>query len=580
MLSKWIHKQKYSQNWLPLLCVVVLAIGICFRFANLEDKVYWSDEAYSSYRIAGYEMAEMVEELYGGELLTVDDILQFQRLSPDRGWDDMMHVMKTEAPHHPPLYYVMSRWWQEWLGDSVWWQRCFSVVVSLFAFPAIYWLAWELFGSAAAGWVAIALLAVSPIHILYAQEVREYPLWIVTTILSSAALLYALRKQTIWGWGMYSFSLAASFYSHLFSGFVVIAYGLYVLGTEGIRSIEYWLSPWFNFKISPEQGSKANKNLLGYFLASAIATVLFLPWLFVFLERQLQVNKGWAWVIKELTFPVLFKNWATNFIRTFFDLELAYEDPFNVMFRPDNPVVYLIVPLGLLLAYASYYLVRHTSRDTWLLLLFLAISTTLPMAGTDVLSGGRRSIIARYQFPAYIAIQLTVTYLLASQITNFAAKLRTQRFWKLVTVFLLSGGILSGIAIAKAETWWTKYSDFHNISLAKAINQFEGALVLSDNQINRVLSLSHALDKDVRLKLVERPSRDFMEENGIPQDILLDIPPGETNVLLWETIPPFSPLRTAYEQYRNYYFEAVYQEEITFKRRTHQLWKLPSIFLK
>jgi hypothetical protein len=243
-------------------------------------------------------------------------------------------------------------------------------------------------------------------------------------------------------------------------------------------------------------------------------------------------------------------------------------------------VVYLIVPLGLLLAYASYYLVRHTSRDTWLLLLFLAISTTLPMAGTDVISEGRRSIIARYQFPAYIAIQLTITYLLFSQITNFSAKFRTQSFWKLVTVFLISGGILSGIAISKAETWWTKYSDFPTAFLAKAINQFEQPLVLSDNQINRVLSLSHALDKDVRLKLVERPPRDLMREQGIPKKMMLDIPPTATNVLLWETKPPLSPLRAAYEKYRNYYFELVYEEKITFKERQHQLWQLPSVFFK
>jgi uncharacterized membrane protein len=580
MLSKWLRKQKYSQNWLPLLCVVVVAIGICFRFANLEDKVYWSDEAYSAHRIAGYEKSEIIEELYSGQLLTVDDILKFQHLSPDRGWDDMMHVMKTEAPHHPPLYYVMSRLWQEWLGDSIWWQRCFSVVVSLFAFPAMYWLAWELFGSVAAGWVAIALLAVSPIHILYAQEVREYPLWIVTTILSTASLLYAVRKQNLSGWALYSLSLATSFYSHLFSGFVVIAYGLYVLGTQGIRAIQYWLSSWIKTSVSKREGKQATKNLLGYFLGSAIATLLFLPWLLVFLERQLQVNKGWAWVIKDLPFPTLFKNWATNFVRVFFDLELAYEDPFNVMFRPDNPVVYSIIPLGLLMAYASYYLVRHTSRDTWLLLLFLAMSTTLPMAGTDVISEGRRSIIARYQFPAYIAIQLTITYLFSSQITNFSARLRTQRFWKLVTVFLISGGILSGIAISKAETWWTKYSDFPTVFLATAINEFEKPLVLSDNQINRVLSLSHALDKDVRLKLVERPPRDLMREQGIPKKIVLDIPPTATNVLLWETKPPLSPLRTAYEKYCNYYFELVYEEQITFKRRQHQLWQLPSVFFK
>lgn len=42
----------------------------------------------------------------------------------------------------------------------------------------------------------MALIAVSPFHVLYAQEAREYSLWTVTILLSSAALLRAMRVKT------------------------------------------------------------------------------------------------------------------------------------------------------------------------------------------------------------------------------------------------------------------------------------------------------------------------------------------------------------------------------------------------
>ena len=62
--------------------------------------------------------------------------------------------------------------------------RSLSALISLLIFPCIYWLCRELFNvPLSVPGVAIALMAISPIQLVYAQEAREYILWLVTIII-------------------------------------------------------------------------------------------------------------------------------------------------------------------------------------------------------------------------------------------------------------------------------------------------------------------------------------------------------------------------------------------------------------
>ena len=97
--------------------------------------------------------------------------------------------MVEENPHHPPLYYVINRIWGKIFGTSILAMRSLPAIISLLAFPCIHWLCLELFEESITGSVAIALIAVSPFHLAYAQEARQYSLWVVITLLSSEALL-------------------------------------------------------------------------------------------------------------------------------------------------------------------------------------------------------------------------------------------------------------------------------------------------------------------------------------------------------------------------------------------------------
>ena len=67
--------------------------------------------------------------------------------------------------------------------------RSLSALISLLVFPSVYWLCRELFNvPLLVPGVAIALMAISPIQLVYAEEAQEYILWLVTILRSSALL--------------------------------------------------------------------------------------------------------------------------------------------------------------------------------------------------------------------------------------------------------------------------------------------------------------------------------------------------------------------------------------------------------
>ncbi|HAA33162.1 MAG TPA: hypothetical protein DCE56_42375 [Cyanobacteria bacterium UBA8553] len=570
MQSKFLQSWKLPQTRLQFLLIIVLVLGVFFRFVNLDQKVFWRDETLSSARIAGYPYEEIVQGLYTGREMSVNEVLKYQRVNPDKSLGDTLKIFAAEAPNHPPLYYSLARFWEQWFGASVALKRTLPALISLLVFPALYWLCLELFESSLTGWVALAIVAVSPIHLLYAQEMREYSLWTVSVVLLSASLLWAMRVQTKASWRISAVSLAIALYSHLFSGLVVLGQAIYVLVIERM----HW-----------------SKRLKNYFLAVSAGLLLFVPWLIVFIANEKLASQKWAWVIKDLPLFNFYQRWMTNLIHGFFDVSFIYDDPFDIQFSLQEPTTYLIVPTLLLVGYSIYFLVHKTPARVWLFILLLMASTALPMVLPDLISGGKRSTIPRYQLPCYIGIQLAVAYLLSTKLSAINTSIWQQKLWRLITVAIISCGVLSCVVIAQADTWWSKYTNYYNSQVARIINQSPSPLLLSDSDYDRILSLSHQLDSKVRLQLVASPRldpkiRQRLTENPqavveIPQEKLPEISKKFSDVFLIELVPPPSFLHSSLKKHKNFNFELVYVQEIGFNKLKTLLWKLtkPIAFL-
>ncbi|HLP89453.1 MAG TPA: glycosyltransferase family 39 protein [Nostocaceae cyanobacterium] len=461
-----------------ILLALILVLGISFRFVNIEQKSYWDDEAFTSLRISGYTEYTVVEKVASIEKISVKDLKQYQNINAEKNLFDTLHSLALEDPQHPPAYYVITWIWVHLFGNSITAFRTISAVLSLLVFPAVYWLCRELFDSLSTGLIAIGIMAVSPFHILYAQEARQYSLWTGLILLSSASLLTAKRLNTKLSWGIYAAILAFSFYTFPSSIIVAAAHGVYLI------TIEKW---------------RFTKGLISYILAVTGAFILFMPWIFVILASLKHINKivGGQGSMPRLS---LIKTWAFNLSRIFIDsnqegvvINFGFENPITQLFQ-----IFLVGLLVLLSGYAVYFVCRYTAKETWIFILSLILITSLPIIGKDLISGGSRSIILRYFIPAYLGIQICIAYLLANGIISKPVQ---ARFWKVVICLLFTGAIFSNFVSFQASSWWTKSHSDVTYQAAKFINQAEKPLLISDGSMGMILALSHQLKPEVQLQL-------------------------------------------------------------------------------
>ncbi|MBP5973811.1 glycosyltransferase family 39 protein [Brasilonema sp. CT11] len=535
-----MYNKVLPPTWLRFLLIVLLILGVFFRFVNLDRKIYWYDETFTSLRIFGYTMSEVVEQVCNGKEIGVEDLQKYQHPTPEKTLTDTLKSLAVEDPQHPPLYYVITRFWVQWFGSSVAVIRSLSALSSLLAFPCIYWLCLELFNSSLVGWVAIALIAVSPFHVLYAQEAREYSLWTSTILLSSATLLRAMRLKTKLSWVMYAVTVVLGLYTFLFSGLVTIAHGIYVVATEKFRF---------------------TKTVIAYLLASLLGFLAFIPWLLVIIINFAQASTTTSWTSDQVSQLTLIKNWIINL--SYFFLDFGYDlgsydhDP-RLKF-----ITKLLIPFVLILVgYSISFLCLKTPKRVWLFVLTLIGVTALPLAIPDLIFGGVRSQTPRYLIPFYLGIQLAVAYLLASQIIPISVNIWKQKLWQVVMVVVLTSGVLSCVSSSQAKTWWLKYQNIYTPQAVEIINKANQPLVMSSCQGSWSLladkfSLIDQIDPKVRFELIN--------ESKVPQ-----IPNNFRDVFLYNPSHNsfLQAVRSKLENEQNYKIEEnIYPKKL-------ELWKL------
>lgn len=519
-------------KWLRFLIIAVLVIGILFRFANLDRKFYWIDETYTSLRVSGYTEAEIIKDISYQKITSPADLQKYQQINSEHNLTDTLHSLATEDPQHPPLYYVLARYWAQWFGSSVTAMRSLAAVISLLVFPAIYWLAWELFESSAVAWMAITLFAISPYHILFAQEARQYSLWTLTTILSSATLLRAMRPEStqnavalVLSWALYAGTATLGFYTHLLFVCVAAAHAIYVAVIANWRDV---------------------KTFISFYVASLIALIGFMPSLVNTVENFNQVRSTTAWA-EQTNYLRLVSRWVGSVTIAFFDI--------GIDGTANTTELALVIPVGImilaLVGYSLYYLCRKTPKRVWLIVLLLIATTALFLAVPDLIKGGRRSANPRYLVPCYVGIQLAAAYLLSAKISNNLENFKQQKLWKIVIVTVFSAGIISGGVSSQADIWWNKGSGWLGaLEVAGAVNQASNPLFISDANIAYIMPLSYYLEPKVKLLIEPRcytscyKNRELAKKKPQPPQI----PAGFNELFLYR---PSSTLRSAIQQ-QNY----------------------------
>ena len=510
--------------WLRFLLIALLVLGIFFRFVNLSLKVYWHDEAITSLHLAGYTGQEVRQQVFNGSVIGVQDLLKYQYPTPETTLQDTIRALIKVDPQHPPVYYILTRFWMQWFGNSVATIRSVSAIISLFVFPCIYWLCIELFESTLVGWVAIALSTVSPVCVIFAQEAREYSLLMVTILLSSASLLRAIRLKTKESWIIYAATIVLGLYSLPLILLTAIGHGIYVLLVTRWR--------W-------------NQTIKAYLLASSTAVLAFTPWIILTFNSLTQAQSTTAWASTKVPLSRMLKSWVGNISRVFFDINLDASAPVILTIPP---VIFFLI----LVCYSFYFLCCQTSPKVYLFIFTMIGVPFLTLVIPDLITGGLRSTVPRYLVPCFLGILLVVAYLFGNKIV--APSFVQQKLWQFLLILLISAGVVSCVVYSQSQVWWNKKPSDTHVLAATLINQTNRPLIVSSYysaNFGELLSMSYLLNPNVHFQLVSEPN--------IPK-----IPHGFSDIFVFN---PSITLKAGLERDKNYKIEPIEPREL-------QLWKL------
>ncbi len=467
-----------------------IALGVAFRFVGLEQHVFWHDEVYTKFFASGFRASDWKAVLFTGNVLDVDQVLAFQRPSPEKGVLDTILGLAHDEPQHPPLYYLLARMWVGFFGDGIGALRALSAVLSLTALPGMWAFCREATGSARTAWTGTALLAVSPFFILYAQEAREYALWSSLTLWACSALLAAVRITKGGGpsfamWAGFSALTALSLYTAMSAVPVILAQ--------------------IGFVVLSERG-RFTRTSLSAAAAMAASAVAFLPWaamIWVNLEA-FQISMAWS---RAVTVP------QTEVIGTFL---LNVSRPlldFGVEYAPVGPATVISVAVGTLVIATSVAEFRQIRGR--ILIGLLAVIPIAMLVLPDLMFGGIRSLSARYLTASFLALQVMLAHALRERPAAFA--------------IVVGLGLGSAVSNALQPAVWTKSISNDLPAVAEIINATPTPVVVGNMERHHpgnLLALCHLLKPGTKLQFLDH-------------GVHYTVPTEFSDVFLFSPIQPF-----------------------------------------
>jgi uncharacterized membrane protein len=507
-----------APRWLVIVVAVIVVAGIFFRFYHLDRKVFWDDEVMGTVHMLGYTEAEVVEA--SPRFTTAADVQRFLHPPAQLRLGDTVHALAAEDPQHPPGYYLIERLWVQLFASSPAADRSLSAVFGVILLPCVYWLAAELFGSSIIGLLAVALVAVSPLYVLYAQEAREYMLWLVAVTLDGVLFLRAARTNGVAPWVGYGVVTALALYIFPLTGLVAIGLAIYLFVRERWRF---------------------TRPVLACLIADVAALAAFVPWLRVALSSHGLVSGMSGIATRKLTAAAFLTTAGRDLRFPFFDVGIFRYGPVSSTLV--NLVLTLIVVALVIVAFRA--LIRDWPFAVWG---FIAIGFCLTIAPLAL--KGQFIIQARYFFPLLLGVQLAVAALLAGAMFARTTGGAVRRAGTAGFFVLLAGESLSCAISARADTLWTK--DYQNSrAVAQAIGAAPKPVLVSDSYAARTLGLSVYLDPQtpVRLELhceqctVQPPPHpDLMNTTGYETVFYLQIPVAtNTGNVRWIDPRPYPP---------------------------------------
>jgi len=432
------------------LAALAIVVGSYTRIAHLGRELIFQDESDTALYVSGHDRTTYFAS-FDGRIHPADRVASFTRRDPRTNVVTVVRTLARDDPHHAPLFYALDRLAIDALGSSLAAYRFPSLVFGLLAIGLAFVFGKELLRSRLGGAVLASLVAVSPLHVLYARQAREYALFSCAVFASSTVLLRALERRTAGAWIAYA---------------VVVTAGLYTDPIFALVLASQVLSAVVSLARRP-------RALGGLALAAGTAFGVFIPWIVNAVIARDQISALMSW--SETAYPLRFaaEKWAFNFAAVFFDAEFA-----NVRLIPLAGIA-AAIGLGALVI----VIVRGTPRVR-AFVLPLTFVTVAVLVARDQFEGSHLATIARYLTASWIGLEIAVAAVLAAGLSAGRRGALT------AYAVLVLAGAYSAVVDNHAVYWWNNINQFQYELVAQRIDADAHPLVIDQDNEDTMLGFS------------------------------------------------------------------------------------------
>lgn len=451
-----------------VVLVTILMLGAQLRFQQLTRPIVWNDEALTLQHVAGYGVASRT--VLANRITTARDMTEI--LQSPVGGNGLQGIVSSLAyydPNHSPLNYFVVWIWGQIYGEHSYEQlRMPEALFGTLAIPAAFWLGLELTGAIECALLMAVFVSISPMSLHHSREIREYSLYFLMLFLTTAGFLRAYRTDKIRDWILYAALLTVGLYSHIMIALLAVSN--------------------FIFTVIDSKGKFLTGKPLRNLLFTAVAAILFYPWLSVFFANLPAAAEGSRWMSERIPFIDLVKAWIQCPVAMF-----VYIPTFDI----GKALIYVFFTI--FVACTGYVCTTQKHLAKYLITTFIVCAGA--MFAQDAILGGKRSL-----YPKYVAAApfMGLTIISAGLWQLFRSDKRILKFTAVMVACLVLGleAYLAADRVSDREPTTMGPVKLHEI--ADVLNAQERPLLVSMEgpqwtNFTQMLSLCHVIKPDTQI---------------------------------------------------------------------------------